>query len=287
MPTTPEQAFPAAPAFASRGLVASSFQYLLTGTEELRLTAYVRSTQIRLTVDSRLWRRDIGEIQLQSHECLTSTLFETVQTYPLTAGALLNVRVSTPGNPTLQLGQVFVRVQLMSGSGPGARVVGTLLQGYLDEWNELAWPGTPLADMQSGLGVLLNAGWSLDLPNNRAMTLVASNARWRVMSGRVVFTAGAVPAVRNFYVSVQDPAGVLQFVGTASTNLAAGGVFGLNFGAGLVGNRGVDFGNESVPFPVDLDLLPNSIIAVNVVNMQVGDFFSALDGLWVREWMNP
>jgi hypothetical protein len=157
-----EQVYPgAAPVAIGRGLVASSFQYYLSGVESLRVTVQAILPGGTVDVLWRTWREDDRSIVLtrESIDYGSVVALSTTHEYPLQAGALLNVRVGV-GSGTGVYGLLWVRVQLLQGRGTAALVVGTLLQGYVSNQNDLAWPGSPIEKQDQAAGSVFSIAGS-------------------------------------------------------------------------------------------------------------------------------
>lgn len=283
-----ERVYPAAPLQGGRGLVASPFQYYLSGAENLRVRAWNRANQRRITITGRFWRESDRSIEWFAHSQLiggTSTTGAAVD-YRLDGGALLNLRIAGEPLATGELGDLFVQAQIIIGLGGATQVLGTLLQGYLDDVNELAWPGSPIASMHSGLGRLVYGGYSNGLVPMRLEAQVPDFARWKFVCGNCTFTSSAVVANRAVVLRVLDPTGVTMFIGDNHANQAAGLTIGYNFSAAHTPSSSTSANNKQVPLPPDLELTPNAMVQMLVVNEQVGDAITG-GGFVVREWMEP
>jgi hypothetical protein len=275
----------AAPVASGRGLVASSFQFYLTGDEYLRVEAL--SPQVIDTVvdiGARRWREADRSIQVQRERLVTDPLLSVTRAeYPLDAGAFLNLRLSTRSTGAL-LGRLFVRAQLVTGAGDAGAVVGTLLQGYISPENDRAWPGSPIETMHDSLGATIRPSGSVINPTN-LIYIVPAGVRWRVMAGRALFVASAAVANRNMLLEVFDPSGQMLWQSTNGYAVAAGVAAGFSFGAGLSFSNDASLTVTYLSMPQDLDLLAGSVLQLRTLNAQLGDVFSS-PALWVREWLD-
>jgi len=268
------------------GVVASSFQYLLTGTEQLRVTAYNTDVDLTVSLVARVYRGDQPSIQTHAYELRALAGFTSTKDFPLSAGALLNVRVSTPGSGTLTLAQLFVQVQIISGSGSGAVVVGTILQGYCDAFNELGWPGTPLADMHSGRGHVQTRGFNNNTGPLRAEMTVPANRRLIPLCGSCTFTASGVVGNRFALVLVTNFGGsVPVFQSAFDTAITAGQSTILSIGLGTPLNPSPVTRIVTLPFPNDLEMIAGQNLRIYITGEQAGDAMTS-NGLLVREWFD-
>jgi hypothetical protein len=275
----------AAPVATGRGLVASSFQYYLTGDEFLRVEASApQISNIVVDIGARHWREADRVIQVHRERLVVDQLASVTRAdYALDAGALLNLRVST-ANAAAVLGRLFVRAQLTVGSGAAASVLGTLLQGYISPANDRAWPGSPIETMHDGLGAEVTPSASVFNPT-AAIWIVPAGVRWRVMTGRVVFLTSAVVINRFMAVDVFEPGGlgIWQSADGVAIGPSSGATF--SFGAGLGFTNDASLGAAYLQIPADLELAAGSVLQLRSINGQVGDAFAAT-ALYVREWLD-
>jgi len=275
--------FPGAPATIGRGLVASSFQYYLTGDENLRLEVESDWVAARVELAWRFWRESDRTIQLTRQSHLTSDITRSTRsTYKLDAGALLNVRVSTPVLPP-PYGMTWVRVQLIRGLEGGTEVIGTLLQGYVSLTNDLNWPGSPIEKQDGSSGVIRQVGFSNNGFDLRAT--VPTDRRWRVVCGRFAYTTGGVAGARNPFVIGLDAAAAIYWAGIVPSNIPPGSTFVFSFGAGMSPSAVTVVGLFHLPWPNDLEMAAGHQVRASVDGFQAGDSFSN-GALVVRQWMD-
>jgi len=283
-----ERVYPAtAPALIGRGLVASSFQYYLSGDEHLRVLARNASgVAWPLDVQWRFWREADRVIQLTDTAHATDpTGTESSEDFALDAGALIGLRVGF-SRTGLRFGLVWVRVQLIRGLGPGARVIGTLLQGYVSAHNDLAWPGSPLETMHEGHGATVQKAWTLIGAPLAAEVIVPSDRRWRLMAARLEVTTGAVVANRFVEAVVIGDSGVELWRAPAPVVQTAGNTFSYSGGFGVQPSALTGNSRYLLGWPIDLELTSSQAIRVDVNNAQAGDSISGLGALLVRQWFD-
>lgn len=270
-----ERFAPGAPAAAiGSGLVASSFQYYLTGDESLRVIV----TPLRLPAGTielawRSWRQSDRQVVLTRQSIPAGVIFPIASTteYPLNAGALLNLRVGV-GSTAVQYGLVWVRVQLILGAGTSANVIGTLAQGFVSTQNDLGWPGSPIEKQDQAAGFLVSEPGVLG--GASVLWTVSAGQRYRVICGRFSYAASAVAGNRNGFVAVLDPAGNYVYAGENSVAFGAGVTQAFSFAAGHSPSADGAASNFHLPFPTDLELMTGWQVQVSASGAQAGDGIS-------------
>jgi hypothetical protein len=280
-----ERVFPgAAPVASGRGLVASSFQYYLTGDESLRIETISNNVPFAVVdVGVRLWREDDRAIVIERERHVCSPPALSQKDYPLPAGALLNLRLSTTTSAAIY-GRLFVRAQLIRGGGASAHVVGTLAQGYISPQNDRAWPGSAIETMRDSPGVVVNPGFVVNAGPSLAMN-VPVGVRYRVLCGSFRFTAAAVGLNRELVLLGVDSIGQVFWTGVNGNTIAPGAGAGCSFGAGMPPSGIVGAGSMHLPWPDDIELTVGMSVNVQVLNANVADVFSS-PALLVREWLD-
>jgi hypothetical protein len=281
-----ESVFPAAaPVTIGRGLVASSFQFYLSGTESLRVTTITRFFAVDVDVAWRFWREDTRAIQINRQAIRVSGLVATDTTdIPLDAGAIVNLRVGT-ATTLPKYGQVFVRVEIVQGSGPAATVLGTLLQGYISASNDLAWPGSPLQSMHDSRGTVVDAGWDLFQGPLRGEKTVPTGARWVLMAGSLLLTTGAAAGTRGAIFELFTHAGSYIYRCASDATVGPGSSMQYSIGSGLGLASAPANGIGTMACPGQLELFAGDIVRMLILNGQVGDVLSGY-ALQVREWLD-
>jgi hypothetical protein len=282
-----EKVFPGVgPVLPGRGLVASSFQYYLTGDESLRLeiiNLFALSLTPVVDVGARLWREDDRAVIVE-RESLAATLGTLARAdYPLPAGALLNLRLST-ATPGVVYGTVFVRAQLIRGSGASANVIGTLTQGYISTQTDRAWPGSPLESMHDAPGVIGFASMALLVGPSLSLT-VPTGFRWRLLMGHFDYVAVAAGLNREFFVIVLDPFGQRLWVGANNVTCAPGAAAAMSFGPAVAPSTIVSFGQSHLPLPAEVDMSEGMTLQITVGNVNINDLFVGARVL-LRQWMD-
>lgn len=290
-----ERIVQASPVPAGGSVVASSFQYLLTGEERLLVTVrwFARALVGGVTVAGRSWRsqtNDLSVFLVNTAQSPTtgsqpsSTNGNLSAEITLDAGALLNLRVSTD-DMARKLGTCFVRVQLQRGSGTAATVLGTLLQGYISPGNDLGWPGSALTTMHAGRGVVLSEIWSFQPGPLRATATVPAGIRWLPIAGAVQFTCSGVAGDRQVIAYALDDAGTIVWEGVGAPKMIAGVTANYGFGAGQPPSTVDVTGIRELPWPDELELAAGWSLRIQVSGADAGDIVTPF-GLLVREWLD-
>ncbi|OLB84955.1 MAG: hypothetical protein AUI15_33840 [Actinobacteria bacterium 13_2_20CM_2_66_6] len=178
----PPQVFVANPLASAGGrVIASPFQFYVTGEDRLRIISVNSQTSVRVTFR---WRfiDTFGKVQ-SNEEIHTPATNRTTGTndYELGVGALLNLTAfASSGSP--QFGQTFVIVQLIRGIGSAAIVMGTLLAGYVTGTQHLAWPGSPIQSSLDGQGALRTITGTTPGGGTEVSESVPTGARWQLLT---------------------------------------------------------------------------------------------------------
>jgi hypothetical protein len=183
----------AAPVTSGRGLVASSFQYYLTGDESLRVETISNNVPFAVVdVGARLWREDDRAIIIERERHVCSPPALSQKDYALPAGALLNLRLSTTTAAAI-FGRLFVRAQLIRGFGTAATWSGRSRRAISRRKTTAHGRGRRSRQMHDSLGVVVNPGFVLTAGPSLQMT-VPAGVRYRVIAGHFVLIAATAVA---------------------------------------------------------------------------------------------
>jgi hypothetical protein len=177
-----EQLFGAQPVSTAAGrVIASPFQFVLTGEDNLRVISLNSLAGVRVKIQGRRLN-DRGKVDAFAFDHVpNSDRSARSEDYALGVGAILNLVVfAYAGTPVV--GQTFVITQLIRGFGASAVVLGTLLQGYVTSVQELAWPGSPLVSSTDGEPYVRNIVGTAPGVGNEIDETVPSGARWELVS---------------------------------------------------------------------------------------------------------
>lgn len=256
-----------------RGLVASSFQYYLSGDEALRVTVECLTGARDIEIAWRLWREQDRQIILTRDTFKTGAVGPSSisRTYPLDAGALINLRLAC-GATSIPYGLVWVRAQIVRGAGGAEIIIGTLLQGFLSTQNDLGWPGSPIEKQDQASGFIIS-----EIPVIAASTAVWTvpvGERWKVVSGRFQFACSGVAANRYATVFVSDGSAQVVYLDVTEIALVAGATGTFSFASGVTRSPTAPSGAASLSWPADLEINAGCSITAQAFNLQAGDVIS-------------
>jgi hypothetical protein len=196
MATVTERAFAATPATDfRRGLVASPFQFWTTGEENLRIESANSRAGVRVAVHFRFLNPD-GTITAHAVVHIPTSDRSIAQSeHALGGGAILNLTAFAL-DQTPQVGETFVRVQLIRGTGAAAIVVGTLCQGYITSHQDLGYPGSPIALSTEATGIVRAVQGSVPAVGTEILEVVPPGARWEVLGVNAALTTSAAAGNR-------------------------------------------------------------------------------------------
>lgn len=282
----PERHIPALAPRVPSEFRASLLQIPLFGDEHL-LTQIVNlhpTAAISVGIIGRLWSDEKREIQrLEEIVPVAANGSQAVRTTVFERGALLTLSVRVL-SANVEMGQAWARLVLTKGLPPGAMFPATVAQGYLGNFADLAWPGSPIQDTHSGKGwirtiTLNDLGATMDIT-------VPAGRRWRIITGTVDYNLVASVNPQYVAIDVFDATGVLVYSSLSQPQQPAGtnGLYALVPGGVLVPPAGQGF--YVLPWPPDLELSPGYRLALGSRNPFVTD--NMFDGfLLVREWYAP
>lgn len=270
-------------------IIASPFQFLLTGEDNLRIVSWGRAAGLELTIRGRFL--PTGETQIASflntHTPASNGALR-VQYYPLGDGVLLNL-VVRPSTAAVLHGSCFVRVDLVRGIDGAVTQLGTLLRGYVDVSGGLAWPNSPLTAPSEGAGVITVAQGAVPAAGADPVLTMPAETRWRIIGVRGVLTTAAGGANRVPTLFLQQTT-LDGFAAESSLNQAPGAVGGHSWGPGATPATTAPVLNGGGPLPVPAMLetggVANSSIRTVTVNLAAGDQWTALTAI-VEQWLNP
>jgi len=201
-----ERVFPAQPISTAAGRVlASPFQFLTTGEDNLRIACANSLAGVTLAIQGRRLTSQ-GSIEAFAWTFTpTSDRLVTSQLFSLGVGAILNLTIfAAVGAP--QIGQCFVQAKLVRGFSGALVVLGTILQGYVTSSQELAWPGSPIqSSIETGGYARVVTGTTPALGAQLSET-VPTGARWELRSLLAQLTTSAVAGVRQPALVLNDGA---------------------------------------------------------------------------------
>jgi hypothetical protein len=272
---TVERVFPGATSSAAigRGLVASSFQYYLTGDEALRVTVHTLSGAGATEIAMRIWREADRQILMHRETLRTVDPGPSTVThdYPLPPGALLNLRIAR-GSGLIFYGITWVQAQLIRGSGGAVEVIGTLVQGYIGTGQDLGWPGSPIEKQDQASGFIVTA-----IPSIAGFTaswVCPVGERWRVISGSILVQMSGIVGNRYPTLVVNDGAAQAVYRDASELAIGAGNAIFYGFAGGVTRSATAGSTIYSLCLPENLELNAGQSITFVIVNGLAGDTVS-------------
>ena len=278
-----EIALPGQPISTALGrIIASPFQFITSGEDSLRVVSFNSLSGVRLKVQGR-WLSETGKVEAFGHDHVPNS-DRTARTddYPLGIGAVLNLVIfANAGSPVI--GQTFVIVQLIRGSGVAAVVLGTLLQGYVTSRQTLAWPGSPIQSSTDAEPYVRNLVGTDPAAGSEIIETVPSGARWELVSFSAFLTKNAVNGGPMELRKVVSADIFWQIVASHTHN--AGAVINYIFAQGLnTASAGVPGnGTSNHALPLNTHFVAGDKIQTSLVN-NAGDNWSA-PVYTVKEWL--
>jgi hypothetical protein len=282
--------FFAAPIPAGRGgVIASPFQFLRTGEDNLRVSVYNVVAGLRVGISGRMLRPDSSTVQA-FRNVLTPTADGELSTedYALGPGAVLNLVVAPIGT-IVEAGRCYVRVDIIRGLEGGTTVLGTLVAGYIGSWGGRGWPGHALEQPGDGPGAVRVYTSAVPALGADPLLLMPVLARWRVLAARAVLTTDATAGDRRPYLTVVQDVAFVHQSQTGRVQPASATVAHV-WGAGLANTADAVSSLAMGSLPTALWLTTraanNADLRMSTGGLRVGDQWSALTVL-VEEWRNP
>lgn len=183
---------PSAP--ASGRVTPSSFPFYTTGEDNLRVTSWNTAAGAVLKINGRTIDASGKATPDSWDHTPTANRVATVTDITLSGSTLLNVAVFGVGTAQ-QIGQTFVKMELIRGIGAGAIVLGTILQGYVTNTQALAWPGSAIQTTLDSGGYFRDIAGTTPPAGNAVVETVPTGARWELhgLAFTDVSGGGAVP----------------------------------------------------------------------------------------------
>jgi len=176
-------------------LLATPFQFVLSGSENLQILAATSVAGVTLQIHARFLLPD-GTISPQSWS-VAPPGDRSVQTtqFPVGAGTLLTL-VIFPSAGTPRYGECYARASIIQGFGGATLLLGTLTAGYTTANQPLAWPGSPLERSIDGPGVTQTGTFASAALPFIALT-VPAGARWLFRAISFVYSATVANVTAN------------------------------------------------------------------------------------------
>jgi hypothetical protein len=278
-----ERAFTAAPLTSAGGkVITSPFQFYSSGEDNIRVTSLNSVAGVRLKIQGR-FIDSASVISSLAHDHIPNSDRTSKTTeFALGIGAVLNLTVfASAGTPTI--GQTFVIVQLVRGSGAAATVLGTLLQAYVTSTQHLAFPGSPVQSSLDGPGAVRMFGGTQPAAGLNFTEIVPVGARWQLLAIRTRLTTSAAVATRVPILTIVNNAADQIYLPQYRGSPAGASDFYV-WAAGTAPFTAVAVGYNVAPLPTDLPLSGLVAVTCTTPGLDVADqWFAPL--FTIREWL--
>lgn len=182
-------------ALPGTGLLATPFQFVLTGSENLQVRSACSLAGVVVAIQGRLLQSDGSIVPIGFTHTPNSDRSIATQNFALGPGTLLTLTCFALNGAPIS-GQCFIQVQIIQGLTGATYVLGTLLQGYVTSFQCIAWPGSPIHSSLDGRGYT----HVITIPNpavDVGVSLTAPpNTRWRLQSFYCQIVTDATANVR-------------------------------------------------------------------------------------------
>jgi hypothetical protein len=263
----------------------SPYQFYLDGQDNLRVNCVNAGGSVRVAIVLRVLRMD-GAVAVQSYELVPATdRTLSRQDFSLTQGFLLSARVSVlTGTP--RWGQTFVLMQIIRGLTGGITPLATLIQGYITQNQDLAWPGSALTGSFEQGGVYRRIFGTDPAAGGEINEVVPTGAQWEPLALTATLVCSAAVATRHpsieydfgpgsRFVHLQNP----QSVGASNATR-------FWWVAGAAGEAVVATFAPVGPMPRGIKLAAGEAIVTKTENIQPDDNWGE-PILTLREWLDP
>lgn len=267
---------------AGSEVLASPFQFLVTGEDNLRVRSWCSQAGVRLAIDMRFALPD-GTVQAfaDSHVPHSDRSVQ-MSDIRLTSGYVLNLVVRAVAGAPL-VGQCYVTVDVIRGSGTAAVVLGQMLGGYISTSQGLSWPGSPIRSSLEGPGFPTTGFVGTPGGVSNPTDTVPAGARWLITSLYTEYN-GIFAVPYSLALWLFSSSAVVFAMVPALATFAGPGVQTLTAGRGYPwATTGAGQFNLA-PLPVDQVLIAGAFLQVVQNNFIAGDIFQNWF-LNVNEWL--
>lgn len=265
-------------------LVASPFQFLVSGEDNLRITGWTSVAGLSLVWGGRMVLLDGTIKPFTGRGPLTSSRFSNTYLQSLGTGFLLNFSVVVTGGTIVQ-GECYARVTLVRGLTGAVEYLGTVAQGYVTNSQAISFPGSPLQLSTEGAGVLRQFSGTNPAAGVDPDEVVPAGARWELVSFFDLLVCSAVAVTRRPLLRLETAGGGILAESRAPGSVGSNGSGGFSWMQGmpwettLAGLTGGSAGLPSNPM-----LLAGNHIVIVTLGLDAGDNWQAPD-LAVKEWL--
>lgn len=263
-------------------ILPSPNQFYLTGEDSLRIVSANSLVGVAIKIQVRTANLAGDTIPHSfTHTPFTDRSINR-EDYPVGTGSILNVTVFAGAGAPL-VGQTFVIIQLVRGTGAAAVVLGTLLAGYITATQALGFPGSPIRMSTEGDGFVRQIIGSNPVGGVEIVETVPTGARWEVLSIVLVLSTNTVIVNRFLALTMAQPGGVGALLfNTVAQPANTSGIY--TFAPNLSVNADAARAYYTTPLPAGHVLLAGGSWATTTLNLTVGDNFT-VNRYLVREWL--
>lgn len=270
----------ATPAIAGRAI--APFQFVLSASDSVRVSRWGNETPLAVSVAGLVLLED-GTVKDFLHTFLTtSDRQRSTDVVVIGPGVLLHLVAFGASNivtPVLQ----YVKVDVVRGLSGGITPLGTLVQGYVNANQSLAWPGSPLQQPSDGPGLNKVLTGTDPAAGVEISEECPDGARWRPVSFSANLVCDATVTTRRPLFRLQSVAGVNLTRIPSSQGQAAGSTLRHTWTLGVT-DPSLYAGTGVGPLPADLIVLFGQRLQTVTDNLQAGDNWAAPSYI-VNEWL--
>lgn len=269
-------------AAASGRVTPASFPFYTTGEDNLRITSYNSAAGVSLKINGRLID-NAGKANADSWDHTPNTDRSAKTTdITLSGSTLLNMTVfAGAGSP--KIGQTFVIVQLIRGTGVAALVLGTILQGYVTSVQAIGWPGSPIQSSIEGGGITRFIQGTNPGPGVQILETVPAGARWELLTIGAQFATSATPATRRPRIGIIS-GGVHLIDNYHIGTMGASSSFGFAWAQGMALTVAFAAASAYSGLVQSMPMGSGDTFGIDAENFQPGDDWGA-PAYYVREWL--
>jgi hypothetical protein len=265
------------------GGLLSPFQFLTDGDEHLQLDAWNSQVGAVIALVGRAFDVKGGFIKFEHSLRPLSDRTLSREQFLLGPGALVNLSLFLSSGFS-EIGQTFVRLTLIKGTGASAKTIGTLCQGYITAFQHLGFPGSAMRT-STEIPVVPRVITGTDPAAGVAISeSVPSGAIWEPLSIAALLVTDATVATRRPVLTVGD-AFTLYGALTASDVATASQTKRFTWAVGApMSAAGAGGINVHQALPAGLFMDSAHVIRITAENLQAADDFGAPTFI-VREFL--
>lgn len=186
----------------------------LTGEDHLRVRSFNSASGVTLAIEGRQFTVDNAFKAFRERHVPNTNRTAATSTFHLGEGWLVDLQVRASGG-TPRRGECFVVVEVIRGFTGDVQPTTTLIQGYVCDTSNRAWPASPLELSTEGPGNLRSIVGTDPAAGIEIIETVPTNARWRLVGMRAVLVTDATVANRTVSLVFDD--GVNAFTATIAS----------------------------------------------------------------------